>query len=100
MEAMSIMMITIPIYMPIAHALGFEPLWFSVVLLISTEMAGITPPFGISLFVMKAVAPPDTTMGDIYRAALPFAAVKALSIVVVIAFPVLATWLPGLIMTR
>jgi TRAP-type mannitol/chloroaromatic compound transport system permease large subunit len=65
-------------------------------LLLNMSVANLSPPFGIELFVMKGVAPPDTTMGDIYRAAIPFALMVALVILTVIIFPPLATWLPGI----
>jgi tripartite ATP-independent transporter DctM subunit len=96
MEQMSILMITLPIYMPVAQALGWNEVWFGLMLLLNMSIANLSPPFGIELFVMKGVAPPDTTMGDIYRAAIPFALMVALVILTVIIFPPLATWLPGI----
>ena len=96
MEQMSILMITLPIYMPVAQALGWNEVWFGLMLLLNMSIANLSPPFGIELFVMKGVAPPDTTMGDIYRAAIPFALMVALVILTVIIFPPLATWLPSI----
>ena len=87
-----IMMISIPIFIPIIIALDFNPVWFVVIFLLNMEIAGISPPFGLSLFVMKGVAPPDTTMGDIYRAALPFIGLALAVMALVIAFPQLALW--------
>ena len=84
------------VFLPVVLALEFNPVWFAVVMLLSMEMATTSPPFGLSLFVMKGVAPPDTTMGDIYRAALPFLYCDVISMVLIMAFPVLALWLPGL----
>ena len=95
MEQMSILMITLPIFMPVCNALGWNPLWFGLMLLINMSIANLSPPFGIELFVMKGVAPPDTTMGDIYRASVPFIIMDALVIVLVIIFPPLALWLPS-----
>jgi len=95
MEQMSILMITLPIFMPVCKALGWDPLWFGLMLLINMSIANLSPPFGIELFVMKGVSPPDTTMGDIYRASVPFIIMEALVILLVILAPPIATWLPG-----
>jgi tripartite ATP-independent transporter DctM subunit len=96
MDVVSIMMITLPIFVPVVETLGFNPVWFAVIFLINIEVAGISPPFGLSLFVMKGVAPPDTTMGDIYRAALPFCGLSLIAMALIMAFPAIALWLPGL----
>jgi len=96
MDVVSIMMITLPIFVPVVLSLGFNPVWFAVIFLINIEVAGISPPFGLSLFVMKGVATPDTTMGDIYRAALPFCGLSLIAMSLIIAFPLLALWLPEL----
>ena len=98
MDVVSIMMITLPIFVPVIEALGFNNVWFAVIFLINIEMAGISPPFGLSLFVMKGVASEDTTMGDIYRAAFPFLGMSALAMALIMIFPKLALWLPGLMM--
>lgn len=95
MEEMAILMLTLPIFMPIIRGLGLDPLWFGVLMLLNMEMAQTTPPFGMSLFVMKSVAPPDTTMGDIYRAGLPFIVCDAIAMGLMIAFPLIALWLPA-----
>ena len=95
MEQMSILMITLPIFMPVCKTLGWDPLWFGLMLLINMSIANLSPPFGIELFVMKGVSPPDTTMGDIYRASVPFIIMEALVILLVILAPPIATWLPG-----
>ena len=96
MGVVSIMMITVPIFMPVILALGFDPVWFAVIYLLNMEMATTTPPFGLSLFTMKGVAPRDTTMGDIYRAALPFLYCDLIAMALIIAFPTVALWLPEL----
>jgi tripartite ATP-independent transporter DctM subunit len=96
LEPVSIMMITLPIFVPVAVSMGFNPVWFAVMFLINIEMATTSPPFGLTLFVMKGVAPPDTTMGDIYRAALPFLYCDLVVIALILLFPTLALWLPGL----
>jgi len=96
MEQVSIMMITIPIFMPIAHTLGFNPVWFGMIFLLNLEVGLKTPPFGMLLFVMKGIAPPDVTMGDIWRAAIPFVICDLAVMVLMICFPIIPLWLPGL----
>ncbi len=96
METVAIMMITIPIYMPVIHAFHYNTVWFGVLLLIALETGLITPPFGVTLFVMKGVAPPEVTMGDIWRAVTPYVIVDIVCIALVLAMPFLATVVPGL----
>jgi tripartite ATP-independent transporter DctM subunit len=91
METVAIMMITIPIYMPVINALGFNPVWFGVMMLIALETGLITPPFGVTLFVMKGVAPPDVTMSDIWKAVTPYVIIDIVCIALVMAFPIIAT---------
>lgn len=95
-EVVAMMMITVPIFVPVVHALGFELPWFAVLYLINIEVAAISPPFGLSLFVMKGVASPDTTMGDIYKASLPFIGLILIALALVIIFPAVALWLPSM----
>jgi tripartite ATP-independent transporter DctM subunit len=96
METVAIMMITIPIYMPVVNAFHFNPIWFGVMMLIALETGLITPPFGVTLFVMKGVAPPEIKMSDIWRAVTPYVIVDVLCIALVMAMPVLATIIPSL----
>jgi tripartite ATP-independent transporter DctM subunit len=96
MDQISMMMICIPIYMPIIQALGFNPIWFGIIMLINLEIAFTSPPFGLLLFVMKGVAPKGTSMADIYSAALPFILCDVVVMALIIVFPALALWLPGL----
>ncbi|MBU1696006.1 MAG: TRAP transporter large permease subunit, partial [Proteobacteria bacterium] len=96
MEPLTIMMVTLPVYIPIINNLGFDPIWFNTIMLINMEMATTTPPFGLVLFVMKGVAPSNTTMGDIYRAGLPFLACDAIVMALIMIFPALALYLPNL----
>lgn len=95
MDNLSMVMVAIPIYLPIVQALNFNPLWFSLLMLINMEMANTTPPFGLLLFVMKGVAPRDTTMSDIYRAGYPFLLCDAIVMILVMIFPEVALYLPG-----
>lgn len=97
MELTSITMITLPLYMPIIAELGFDPVWFGVVFLLNLTIGVISPPFGLELFVMKGVAPTDTTMGDIYKAVIPFCILDLIVMSLLIAFPQIVLWLPNLI---
>ena len=96
MDTVAILMITMPTYVPIIKALGFDPVWFAVVILLNLEVAVLSPPFGILLYTMKAVAGPGTTMGDVIRAAVPFMGLILLAMALLIAFPMVALWLPGM----
>ncbi|MBI4186466.1 MAG: TRAP transporter large permease subunit [Chloroflexi bacterium] len=96
MSPVAIMMIAAPMFFPIVKVLGFDTVWFGVIFLLNMEMATTSPPFGLSLFVVKGVAGPKYTMGDVYRAALPFLSCDAIAMALIIAFPLLALWLPGL----
>jgi tripartite ATP-independent transporter DctM subunit len=95
MEQISIMLLTVPIFFPLAESLGFDLVWFALIMLLALEISFTTPPFGLLLFVMKGVAPPQTTMREIYLAALPFIFCSLVLVALLIAFPPIATWLPG-----
>jgi tripartite ATP-independent transporter DctM subunit len=95
MEPVSIMLITLPIFVPIAQALGFDMLWFATLLLVNIEVGMITPPFGLGLFAMKATAPEDTTMAQVYSAAIPICLLYIAVMALLIAVPGLVTWLPN-----
>lgn len=92
----TVVMVLVPLFMPAVTALHFDPVWFGVVFLISTEVGLISPPYGACLFVLKGLTPPDITMGDIYRGALPFIYLDIFAIVLIAFFPQIALWLPGL----
>ncbi|MFN0299490.1 MAG: TRAP transporter large permease subunit [Burkholderiales bacterium] len=94
MDQLSMMMLTAPIFFPLAKTLGFDLTWFGLIMLLALEIGYTTPPFGLLLFVMKGVAPPGTTMRDVYLAGGPFIACVMLLIAMIIVFPPLATWLP------
>ncbi|MDX2478932.1 MAG: TRAP transporter large permease subunit [Desulfuromusa sp.] len=97
MESISIMMICLPVFMPITIALGFDPVWVGVLILINLEMGQITPPFGMLLYVMKSVAPDDISIQEICWAAVPYIVFDIIVIGLVIVWPQLALWLPGLL---
>ncbi len=96
MDQLSMMLLTAPIFFPLAKTLGFDLTWFGLIMLLALEIGYTTPPFGLLLFVMKGVAPPGTSMRDIYLAGLPFIACVFLLIALIIVFPPIATWLPNL----
>lgn len=97
LETTGIAMITIPVFVPIIQALGFDPIWFGILFIINMEMGFLTPPFGINLFYMKGVVPKDVTLGDIYRSVTPFVILQLVGLIIVMAFPQIALWLPNLI---
>ena len=94
LDIVSIILITTPIVLPIVIALDLSPIWFGVIMIITCEMAVITPPIGLNLYVIKGIAP-DLTLNHIIRGALPFVAVEALVIVILTIFPEIALWLPS-----
>jgi len=96
MDQLSIMMLTLPIFMPLASSYGFDPIWFGVIMLLALELSLATPPFGLLLFVMVGVSPPGTTIGQVAWAAAPYIACTLLLVVILAIFPGLALWLPGL----
>jgi tripartite ATP-independent transporter DctM subunit len=96
MDPLSKMLLTAPIFFPLAKTLGFDLTWFGLIMLLSLEIGYTTPPFGLLLFVMKGVSPPGTTMRDIYLAGMPFIACVMLLIAMIIVFPPIATWLPAI----
>lgn len=97
MEQISIMMITVPFFFPLAQSLGFDPIWFGIIVLLSLEISFTTPPFGLLLFVMKGVAPPNTSMGEIYKAAIPYILCSMGLVALLIMFPGLVTALPNML---
>jgi tripartite ATP-independent transporter DctM subunit len=96
MEQVAIMLIMLPLFLPIINSLGLDPIWFGVLMLINLQMALTTPPFGLLLFVMKGVAPPDTSMKQIYLAGMPFLACDTAALAVVLLVPATVTFLPNL----
>jgi len=92
---MAILMLTMPVYLPIVAALGFDPLWFGLLYVVNMEMALLTPPFGFTLFYMKAVIPPEIRMVDLYKAIIPFVGLQAIGTILVMVFPQIAIWLPN-----
>ncbi len=97
MDQISILLITIPIFFPLAASLGYDAVWFGIVVLLAMEMSLTTPPFGLLLFLMQGVAPKGTTLGTVAWAAIPYLACDLVLLLLLLGFPVLALFLPGLI---
>lgn len=95
-DAASITFLVIPFFMPIVNLTHLDPLWFASIMMINLELGSITPPFGLNLFVLKGVAPPEISMGDIIRGGLPFMLMHLLAMGLVMVFPQIALWLPNL----
>jgi len=96
MESMAIMFIMIPIYMPIVYQLGFDPIWFAVLIMMNIEVGVMTPPFGMNLFVAKGIAPAGVTMKDIWLGVLPFVSLHFIGVLAVMLIPGIATFLPSM----
>ncbi|WP_281971849.1 TRAP transporter large permease [Ruegeria faecimaris] len=91
----AMLVIVAPLYVPLVGALGFDLIWYGVLYTITTQIAYMTPPFGYNLFLMRAMAPPEITLRDIYGSIFPFVAVMVLALTIIMIFPELALWLPG-----
>lgn len=90
----AILLVVVPIFTPIASDLGFNPLWFAMLVCVNLQTSFLTPPFGYALFYFKGVAPPEYSMGDIYKGILPFVLIQIIGLGVMIFFPEIITWLP------
>jgi tripartite ATP-independent transporter DctM subunit len=96
-DQVSMMLITLPFFMPLAQRYDIDPIWFGVLFLICMQLGLLTPPFGLLLFTMKGVAPPAITMHQVYRAAMPYIVMSLVILVLIFFFPVIATWLPAVL---
>ena len=90
----AMLVIVAPLYVPLIIALGFDPIWYGVLYTITCQIAYMTPPFGYNLFLMRAMAPKEINLMDIYRSIIPFVLVMCLGLAIVMIFPEIATWLP------
>jgi len=93
MDAMAMIILTVPIVFPVVTALGFDPIWFGIIIVMTVELGLIHPPVGMNVFVIKSVIK-DLDMSTIFAGVLPFVASDLVRLALLIAFPVLATWLP------
>lgn len=94
LDPVGIMLITLPVFLPVVHAAGFDPIWFGILFILMMEVGYMTPPFGFNLFYLKGVAPPSVTMGDIYASVIPYVLVTLLGVLLIVLFPEIALFLP------
>ena len=94
LDPSTIIILTVPIVLPVIKQLGFDPVWFAILFVITMEISYTTPPIGRNLFTMKAIVPPDVSFADIIRACVPFVILDTLVLFWIIGFPQLALWLP------
>lgn len=93
-DQVSMMLITLPVFMPLVQRLGIDPIWFGVLFLICMQLGLLLPPHGLLLMTMRGVAPPEVTMADIFRAAVPYVAISVVLLMFLLLVPEVATWLP------
>ncbi|MEM7615039.1 MAG: TRAP transporter large permease subunit, partial [Pseudomonadota bacterium] len=93
----AMLVIVAPLYVPLVAALGFDLIWYGILYTITTQIAYMTPPFGYNLFLMRAMAPPEIALRDIYASIIPFVLVMVAALALVMTFPGIATWLPGVV---
>ncbi len=91
----AMLVIVAPLYVPLVQSLGFDLIWYGVLYTMTTQIAYMTPPFGYNLFLMRAMAPPEITLSDIYRSIVPFVLVMIVGLAIVMKFPDIALWLPN-----
>lgn len=97
LDDFAIVFITVPLFVPIVESLGFDTIWFAILFIVSMQSAYLTPPFGYNLFYMRSVAPPEVTIYDLYKAAVPFILLQILGLALLLMFPGIALWLPELL---
>ncbi|MBN2705722.1 MAG: TRAP transporter large permease subunit, partial [Deltaproteobacteria bacterium] len=96
----AILLVTVPIFTPIAMELDFNPLWFAMLMCVNLQTSFLTPPFGYALFYFKGVAPAGISIGHIYRGIIPFVLLQLLGLGIMILFPAIITWLPDVIFSH
>ncbi|MCG6231528.1 TRAP transporter large permease [Vibrio furnissii] len=97
-DELIIVLMCAPLFTPIVVSLGYDPIWFGILMILNIEIAVQTPPYGFALFYLKGIAPPDVSMMDIYRSILPFIALKLCVLVFCMVFPEVVMWLPNMVM--
>lgn len=97
LDPVGIMLITLPVFLPLVKANGFDPIWFGILFVVMMEISYMTPPFGFNLFYLRSVAPPDVTMKDIYWSVGPYTIVELTGLIIIVFFPVIALGLPNLL---
>ncbi|MFA7475378.1 MAG: TRAP transporter large permease subunit, partial [Castellaniella sp.] len=94
LDEIGIILLTVPVFLPIVKAFGFDEIWFGVLYAISIQVGYISPPFGYSLFYLKATLPKGVGMAEVYRGVVPFMGLQILALLICAAFPALVMWLP------
>jgi TRAP-type mannitol/chloroaromatic compound transport system permease large subunit len=97
MDWIGILLLTMPIFVPIVTAFGYDPIWFGILFCMNMQISYLTPPFGPAAFYLKSVAPPEITLNQIFNALWPFIALQGLGLLLVLFFPNLARWLPSVV---
>ena len=97
LDFIEITFIFVPVVAPLLIHLGFDPLWFSILIAVNLQTSFLTPPFGYALFYLKSVAPEGVTTGHIYRGIVPFVIIQVIGLTIVAVYPGLVTWLPELV---
>jgi tripartite ATP-independent transporter DctM subunit len=97
LDFIEIIFIHVPVLAPIMIDFGFDPVWFCILLAVNLQTSFLTPPFGFSLFYLKAVTPPEIKTGHIYRGIIPFVIFQLIGLIIVVSFPILVTWLPKVV---
>ncbi|MBN2031972.1 MAG: TRAP transporter large permease [Deltaproteobacteria bacterium] len=95
LDPMSIQVVTVPIFLPIIVSLGYDPIWFGVIVVQMIELSLITPPVGLNCFIVKGISPPEVTLADVFIGTAPYFVFEVLVIVLLVIFPAIALWLPG-----
>ncbi len=98
LDWISIVLIFVPLFTPLITAAGFDPVWFCILFLIMIQTSYLTPPMAPAIFYLRAVAPPEITIRHMYKGVVPFIALQCLTLVIVMVFPVLVTWLPSVML--
>lgn len=100
LDFIEITFIHVPVLAPIMIEFGFDPVWLCILIAVNLQTSFMTPPFGFSLFYLKAVTPPEITTGHIYRGIIPFVIFQLIGLLLIIFFPVLVNWLPQIVFSR
>ena len=94
LDSLAMILLTIPIFFPVIQNLGFDPIWFGIIVVMVVELGLITPPVGMNVFIIKGMAS-DVSLANIYKGVLPFVMAQIALIAIIVTFPKLATWLPS-----
>jgi C4-dicarboxylate transporter, DctM subunit len=100
LDSISMMSITLPLVFPVAVSMGWNPIWFAMLVIMAIEIGLVTPPVGLNVYTVKAVAGPEVKMEDLFRAVFPFFILMLIALAILIAFPKISTWLPGLMFKK